>query len=158
MIHHLLSTRATVPTLGPILDFLRLLWEVDHHLRRASKQMASSMGVTGPQRLVIRIVGIFPAVTAGRLAEILHIHPSTLTGILDRLQRRRVISRRPDPGDNRRAVLGLTVKGHGYDRTRRQTIEEAVSRALSDVSADELSAARRVLNRVIRSLRDEYRL
>src|SRR5438132_8459125 len=35
-------------------------------------------------RLVMRIVGRFPGIAAGRVAQILHVHPSTLTGILKR--------------------------------------------------------------------------
>ena len=66
---------------------MRLLWAVDHGLQRRSKRMAATLGVTGPQRLVIRIVGRFPGISAGRLASILHLHPSTLTGILRRLER-----------------------------------------------------------------------
>ena len=45
------------PSLGPTLDFLRLLWELDHALQRRSKRMARALGLTGPQRLVLRIVG-----------------------------------------------------------------------------------------------------
>ena len=65
---------------------LRLIWALDHALQRRSKRMEATLGVTGPQRLVIRIVGRFPGAPAGLLSEILHIHPSTLTGILKRLQ------------------------------------------------------------------------
>ena len=36
----------------------------------------ATVGLTGPQRLVVRLVGRFPGITAGRLAEILHVHCS----------------------------------------------------------------------------------
>ena len=38
----------------------RLLWAVDHGVRRRSKQMAATLGVTGPQRLVIRLAARYP--------------------------------------------------------------------------------------------------
>src|SRR5205814_10660337 len=85
------------PPLGAVLDFMRLLWAVDHALQSASKRMESSFGLTGPQRLVVRIVGRFPGIAAGRIADILHVHPSTLTGVLKRLESRAVLQRRPDP-------------------------------------------------------------
>src|SRR5439155_8811053 len=66
------------PPLGAVLDFMRLLWAVDHSLQSASKRMEAAYGITGPQRLVVRIVGRFPGIAAGRVAEILHVHPSTL--------------------------------------------------------------------------------
>ena len=63
---------------------MRLLWAVDHGLQTRSKRMAVGLGITGPQRLVLRIVGRFPGISAGQLSRILHLDPSTLTGILRR--------------------------------------------------------------------------
>src|SRR5437899_7072059 len=106
------------PPLGAVLDFMRLLWAVDHSLQSASKRMESTFGVTGPQRLVVRIVGRFPGIAAGRVAEILHVHPSTLTGILKRLEARGVLQRRADPRDGRRALFSLTPRGRKLDTVR----------------------------------------
>src|SRR6185369_8261571 len=63
--------------LSGTLEFMRLLWAVDHALQSTSKRMEQKFGVTGPQRLVIRIVGQFPRASAGEIARILQIHPST---------------------------------------------------------------------------------
>jgi trehalose-phosphatase len=138
--------------IGRALDFMRLLWAVDHGLHRTSKRMATTLGITAPQRLVIRIVGRFPAISAGRLAEILHIHPSTLTGILERLEARGLVERRPDPRDARRAFLGLSSKGRELDREREGTIEAAIYEALSQVSDRQIEAARTVLGSIQRVL------
>jgi len=46
--------------------------------------MMSTIGVTGPQRLVIRLVGQTPGQTASNIASMLGKHPSTLTGVLAR--------------------------------------------------------------------------
>lgn len=116
--------------LGEVLDFMRLLWALDHALQSASKRMEAAYGITGPQRLVVRIVGRFPGIAAGRIAEILHVHPSTLTGILKRLEARGVLERRSDPDDARRALFGLTNKGRKLDTLRTGVVEQAVRRAL----------------------------
>src|SRR5256714_3983183 len=117
------------PPLGAVLDFLRLLWAVDHALQSASKQMESNFGMTGPQRLVMRIVGRFPGIAAGRGAEILHVHPSTLTGVLKRLESRGLLQRRTDPRDGRRALFLLTPEGRKPDTVRTGIVEEAGRRA-----------------------------
>src|SRR5262249_46223622 len=101
--------------LGSVLEFMRVLWAVDHGLEAASKRMEARLGVTGPQRLVLRILGRYPSASAGRLAEILHLHPSTLTGILKRLETRGLITRRVDPADGRRALFDLTARGLKVD-------------------------------------------
>lgn len=141
-----------IPSLGPVLDFLRLLWSFDHTLHQTSKRMVRSSGVTGPQRLVIRIVGRFPGITLGQLAEIMKVHPSTLTGIIKRLQQNRLISRRSDQRDGRRASLGLTASGRKLDMNREATIEAAIQYAISELSADQLTAAQHVLETVTRAL------
>ena len=130
--------------LGEVLDLMRLLWGVDHRLQATSKRMATTLGVTGPQRLAIRLVGQFPDISAGRLAGLLCVHPSTLTGILQRLERRGILRRRRDHRDARRARFRLTAKGIALNRLRSGTVETAVRRALSKVTREEVSAAETV--------------
>jgi DNA-binding MarR family transcriptional regulator len=137
--------------LGPVLDFLRLLWAVDHALQSGSKRMEISLGVTGPQRLVLRIVGRFPGISAGEVAQILHVHPSTLTGVLRRLQARALLQRRADPNDARRALFTLSAKGRKLDSLQAGTVEAAVRRALSRLP-DRISPAQELLTALAEEL------
>ena len=139
-----LDEARTDPPLGAVLDFMRLLWALDHALQSASKRMESAFGMTGPQRLVVRIVGRFPGISAGRIALILHVHPSTLTGVLRRLESRALVQRRPDPRDARRALFMLTAKGRKLDTIKTGTVEQAVRRVLLKEPA-KVAAAQEVL-------------
>lgn len=141
-----------VPPLGGALDFMRILWAVDHGLHSASKRMEMHHGVTALQRFTIRILGRFPAASAGRIAEILHVHPSTLTGVLRRLESRGYIQRQSDPNDARRALFVLTPKGRSLNTLQSGTVEAAVRKALSGISERKLAAAREVLSAVAREL------
>lgn len=134
-----------LPRLGEVLDFMRLIWAVDHALQKKSKRMKSAIGVTGPQRLVIRIVARFPGLPAGRIAQLLHVHPSTLTGILRRLERQGFVRRRQDPKDRRRAFLGVTEKGRRIETADTGTVEAAVQAVISRTSHRRLECAREVL-------------
>lgn len=131
--------------LGEVLELMRLLWMLDHGLHSTSKRMSRNLGITGPQRLVIRIVGRFPGISAGKLADVLCVHPSTLTGILQRLERRGALHRKQDPHDGRRALLSLTKKGLRFDALRTGTVEAAVRRALTKVAREKIVSAREVL-------------
>lgn len=144
--------RLNPPVLGNVLEFMRVIWQLDHALHRTSKRMASSTGVTGPQRLVIRIVGGFPDIPAGRLAELLHLHPSTLTGILKRLERQGMLRRRADPQDARRSLLTLTDKGRTVNVEAGGSVEACVARALRRVPPQKLAAARSVLGEIAAKL------
>jgi MarR family transcriptional regulator, organic hydroperoxide resistance regulator len=134
--------------LGPVLEFMRALWALDHALQSASKRMESRLRVTAPQRLVVRIVGRYPGISAGELSDVLHLHPSTLTGILRRLAVHGLVERQADPGDARRALLTLTARGRAVDALRSGTVEAAVRRALGRVRPAAVQHAREVAEAV----------
>ncbi len=140
--------------LDPVLDFMRLLWSVEHGLQRMSKKMESDLGITGPQRLVLRVVGRFPDMSAGELAHIVRLHPSTITGILQRLVGRGLIERKRDPGDCRRARLRLKASAVPYTRTSPGTVERVVTMALDKAGAANVRAARKVLTAVAEGLNE----
>src|SRR6187401_2430224 len=126
----MVSMRATRSDSGgelpDVLQFMQLLWAVAHGLEKTSKWMAGELGVTGPQRLVLRVVGLFPGISAGQVAAILHLHPSTLTGILRRLVALRLLQRAGDPQDRRRAILHLTARGTRVSAAPGGTVEAAI--------------------------------
>jgi MarR family transcriptional regulator, organic hydroperoxide resistance regulator len=138
--------------LDPVLDFLRLLWSIEHGLQRMSKRMEVELGITGPQRLVLRVVGQFPGLSAGELAHIVRLHPSTITGILQRLVARGFLERKRDPGDSRRARLRLKPSARAYTRTSSGTVERAVRQALNQVGASHIRSARKVLAEIVQRL------
>ncbi len=140
------------PNLGRVLEFMRLLWAVDHGLTQISKRMERTLGVTGPQRLVVRFVGRQPGISAGALAEMLHVHPSTLTGVLRRLVERGELERYRDPADARRALFRLTRKGRSVDAVRSGTVESRVRGALAPLSDEDVAATTRVLTRLADAL------
>jgi DNA-binding MarR family transcriptional regulator len=141
-----------IPQLGPELEFLRVLWALDHALARMSKRMERDLGITGPQRLVIRFVARFPGISAGRLASLLCMHPSTLAGILRRLELRRLLSRRADVQDRRRALFGLTAAGRQRNARNRGTVEAVVQEVLRDTSTRQLAATAQLLMRLASAL------
>jgi MarR family transcriptional regulator, organic hydroperoxide resistance regulator len=138
--------------LPPTLDFMRLVWDVHHALQSSSKRLERKNGITGPQRLVVRIVGEFPRSSAGDIARTLRVHPSTLTGILRRLEKRGVIERQADPSDARRALFLLTESGVRIDRDDVGTPEAAVRRVLLHAAGADIEATRRVLTQLATAL------
>jgi MarR family transcriptional regulator, organic hydroperoxide resistance regulator len=140
-----LALAPALPPLGDVLDFMRLIWALDHALQKTSKRMKSTIGVTGPQRLVLRIVARFPGIPAGQVAQLLHVDPSTLTGILKRLERQGLVRRRRDPKDRRRAFLGITDQGKRIDAVRSGTVEAAVERIVVRTPRTKLDAASEIL-------------
>ena len=144
-------------TLDPVLQFLRQMWSVDHAMQKMSKHMAATIGLTGPQRLAMRMISRSPGMAAGELAALLHLDPSTITGILGRLERGRWISRNTDPADGRRTRLYLTASGRAHCRLHTGTAEAAARRALASSSRGDVRAAERVLSRLASELDGEVK-
>ncbi len=140
------------PALSAELAFMRLLWAVEHGLQKTSKHMARHLGLTGPQRLALRLVGQFPGIGPSELAHLLRLHPSTITGVLLRLERRALIERRAHAHDRRRALLFLTAAGRRLNRPTKGTVEDAVRRLLTRIGKRRLVVAEAVLTQLADAL------
>jgi DNA-binding MarR family transcriptional regulator len=139
------SVESVHTPLGDVLGFLQLLWAIDHALQLVSKRLRSSVGITGPQRLVLRLIGHFERLSPGELSQVLWVDPSSLTGVLRRLERSGLVTRTRDPKDGRRAILTLTKRGRAVHLRHAGTVESSVRRTLAAVSPADIAAARDVL-------------
>jgi DNA-binding MarR family transcriptional regulator len=149
------SVRVETPALDPTLDFMRLLWRIEHGLQSRSKQMEAAIGITGPQRLVLRLVDQFPGLSAGALAHIARLHPSTITGIVQRLVDKGLLARKGNSEDRRRVELRVRPGAKPFTRRSPTTIEVAVARALARVPAAHISQTRSVLTAIACALESD---
>jgi len=129
----------------PILEFIRLMWAVDHELHSISKRMVERMGLTAPQRLAVRFIGRQAGVTLGTLAALLHLHPGTVTGVVRYLEEQGLVTRTRSTEDTRRMHLTLTAAGRLLDRQRKGTVEAAVRRTAAAMTPAQLAAAAHVM-------------
>ena len=140
---------------GEVLDILRLMWTIEHDLNQLSKQMEGHQGIPGSHRAVLRYVSLFPGISASKLAELLQLHPSTLSGVFKQLVSKNLLERREDPDDARRARLypaptGLAVLGQSLG-----TVDAVIERVVARSTPAELNAAREVLQRLACELQAE---
>lgn len=124
------------------LAFLQVVWRMEHALESASKRMEDAIGVSGPQRLALRLIGSHPGIGAGELAAALHLHPSTITGMLQRLEAAGYVQRAPHAGDRRRLQLHLTGAGERLNRpSQNRTVEHAARSTLARCNTRQRRAA-----------------
>jgi DNA-binding MarR family transcriptional regulator len=72
--------------------------------------------------------------------------PATVTGILDRLERRGLVSRAARPGDRRSVHIELTPSGRRAASAIHSALRDLEKRALADIPADKVDGARAVLH------------
>jgi DNA-binding MarR family transcriptional regulator len=96
------DVKSNAPTLG------FLLHEVARLLRRRFEQNARDSGLTRSQWQVLAYLANNEGINQSGLADLLEIEPITLGRIIDKLQRRGLVERHPDPSDRRVWLLHLT--------------------------------------------------
>jgi DNA-binding MarR family transcriptional regulator len=130
------------------IEFMRVMWELAHALEKRSKWMHRELGITGPQRLVLRVIGEQPGLSPGEAARQLSLNPGTVSRLVAALERSGLVDRNGHDGDGRRQVLTLTRKGKALNDRRGGTIESAVREALANAGPGEARAARKFVARL----------
>lgn len=83
--------------------------------------------------------------TVSELGAAMGTRPTTLTSVLDRLERRGHITRGTRPGDRRAVVIELTSAGLLTAATIRQAVTDLEHRALGSLPADTVAGLRTAL-------------
>ena len=81
--------------------------------------MKKRLGVTGPERLFIRIVGQQPGLTPREIARALRVHPSSVSVLIKRLEGRCLIARGTNPSDAKHLLSVDLLIDQGVDVLRR---------------------------------------
>jgi DNA-binding MarR family transcriptional regulator len=89
-----------------IIALRRVIRAVDLH----SRNLAASHGLTGPQALLLKALQ-HGKLSAGELASRVSLSQGTVTDILNRLEKRGLITRLRDTSDRRRVLVEVTQQG-----------------------------------------------
>ena len=79
--------------------------------RRLTKEHAQKHGLTGPQLSVVKLLEQLGDVSLSELSDKIRAQNSTVTGIVDRMEREGLVDRRRSTEDRRVVHIRLTEKG-----------------------------------------------
>jgi DNA-binding MarR family transcriptional regulator len=88
---------------------IHLLRRLACHMYSHSRQMVRRCGLTTPQALTMQILLQTGGTTASELARQVCLSPGTLTGVLDRLEAKRLIERARNQADRRSVMVRPTA-------------------------------------------------
>jgi DNA-binding MarR family transcriptional regulator len=94
--------------IGRIISAVRLIKDVH---RRYSSNLMKKYRMTGPQAGALMVIARYPGISLGELGERMHLHISTCSGIVDRLERKGYVVRRRGSEDRRVVRLNATPRG-----------------------------------------------
>ncbi|MEZ4225405.1 MAG: MarR family transcriptional regulator [Polyangiaceae bacterium] len=118
--------------------------------RRITKGVAGRFGLTGPQLAVIKMLEPVGKLSLSELSWKIRARNSTVTGIIDRMERDGWVERRRFEADRRVVHIALTAKGR---RLASGISVEPVSifrRVLSELSERDARELRRILTKLAR--------
>ncbi|MBH5334664.1 MarR family transcriptional regulator [Streptomyces pactum] len=138
----------TPPTSDPVTaEVVELIGAVVARYHQAYEKAAARQALTGAQARVLALLAGEP-VPMRRIADRLRCEPSNVTGIVDRLEARGLVERRPDPADRRVKLAAVTPLGEETVSRLREALDFA-GRPLAALSAGERTVLRDLLRRMV---------
>ncbi|MEU3407564.1 MULTISPECIES: MarR family transcriptional regulator [unclassified Streptomyces] len=129
------------------VEVVELIGDVVARYHMEYEEAAARHQLTGAQAKVLTLLSLEP-LPMRRIAQKLRCEPSNVTGIIDRLETRGLVERRPDPADRRVKLAAPTEEGAETAERLRESLDFA-REPLAGLSAEERTALRDLLRRML---------
>lgn len=129
------------------LEVVELIGTVVARYHQEYEEAAATHSLTGAQARVLGLLTLEPT-PMRKIAEKLKCEPSNVTGIIDRLESRGLVERRPDPADRRVKLAAPTDEGRDTARRLRDSLHFA-REPLGELTVVERTLLRDLLRRML---------
>ncbi|GGP39313.1 MarR family winged helix-turn-helix transcriptional regulator [Streptomyces melanogenes] len=129
------------------VEVVELIGSVVARYHEEYERAAAEHALTGAQARVLGLLSLEP-VAMRKIARKLKCEPSNVTGIIDRLEARGLVERRPDPADRRVKLAAPTEEGRRMAAALRDSLDFA-REPLAELSAEERTVLRDLLRRML---------
>ena len=125
--------------------------------RRITKDLARRADLTGPQLTVVKMLEQIGDLSLSELSDRIRAQNSTVTGIIDRMEREGLVVRERSTTDRRVVFIRLTPKGRKLAEDLPIEPWEIFRDALESLSANETRDLTRILGKVAKRVREKVR-
>ena len=125
-----------------------LLAQVGAHAATRFSERLTALRLSPPDAGILRLLRMAAGISQQELSARLQIHPSRLVAILDNLEKRKLVERKPNPEDRRVYSLHLTKDGAEILERIGKVVREHQDALLSTLTADERSKLTELLLRI----------
>ena len=94
-----------------ISEIMQSLRQIFRAIQDYSQEVSKEFGITGPQLWALKIISADGRLSLGELTQKIYLHPSTVSGIVDRLEKKGYVSRDRGREDRRVVTVHLTPEG-----------------------------------------------
>jgi DNA-binding MarR family transcriptional regulator len=144
-----LDETAATDDVAQVFNGLR---RIVHALHAASRETEKRLGVTGAQLFVLAQLRATPSLSINALAERTMTHQSTVSVVVRRLVRRKLVKKVRAADDGRRVELTLTPAGAALLRRAPESIQTRLARAIEELSGADRRTLARGMTRLVTSL------
>src|SRR5699024_1441776 len=99
-------------TLENIKDIEKYLRRIDHTIRRKGREILKDFDITLPQFAALQILIHNKTMTIGELSQKMDLACSTITDLIDRMEKSNLVIRKRDKNDRRVVKVEVLPKGH----------------------------------------------
>ena len=140
----------------PNLRILRAIRRIIRGVDLYSKELTASTRITTPQLMCLLSVVQAGSMTATSISREIHVSPSTVVGILDRLEEKGLI-RRERNRDDRRVVAGAPAnEGYRIAQQAPSPVEKTLADALITLPQDEQTKIASSLERIVNLMEAQH--
>jgi DNA-binding MarR family transcriptional regulator len=132
-----------------IMDNIRRVFQV---VNEQSKHVERETGLTGPQVWAIKVLSSQGTVRVSDLARKMYLHPTTVVGILDRLEKRGLVFRTRSLEDRRVVDVALTEEGRRLVDHTPEVASNKITHGLESLNIPELTIIHHGLDRLTQIL------
>lgn len=136
-------------------DVLRSLRRIIQAVDLYSRRLASQHGLTGPQIVCLRQVQRNGPMNPGYLARRVSLSPPTVSGILDRLEARGLLTRERRSQDKRQVLVRLTRQGRALLAQTPPSLQEMFTGRLNALPEQRRLAIAAALRQVVELMEAE---
>jgi DNA-binding MarR family transcriptional regulator len=119
-----------------IIDNLRRVFQV---VNEQSKKAEHATGLTGPQLWAIKTIAQEAPIMVSEIARRMYLHPATVVGILDRLEKQGLVIRIRSTEDRRVVKVELTIQGRALVRKAPEVAQGLLVAGLEELNLNKLT-------------------
>lgn len=144
-----MNTSETVNAQQYDLRILRALRRITRSIALHSRQLAAVSHITAPQLMCLRTVIASGSITATAISREIHVSPSTVVGILDRLEDKGLVRRERSREDRRTVFVTVTPEGVALAEEAPSPLQKHLAEALNALPELEQATITLSLERIV---------
>jgi DNA-binding MarR family transcriptional regulator len=136
---------------GSMPEVFRLIELADKQLKQIQRETIGEADLTPPQYFILTLLWQRDGRPLKELAAAAHCSPATMTGIVDTLEGKELVTREPNPADRRSLLVELTEQGRVL-RDSTPTLDRIFRSCCVGLEPDEVRQLSRLLKKLTESL------